>query len=47
VCWQVLDKYKIAESKMRPWIQKKLIGYLGKLVYLTKPRICELVNWFT
>ena len=29
MCWQVLDKYKIAESKMRPWIQKKLIEYLG------------------
>jgi len=30
VNWECLDKYKIAESKMRPWIQKKLIEYLGE-----------------
>ena len=28
--WDTLDKYKIAEQKMRPWIQKKLIEYLGE-----------------
>jgi len=28
--WDASDKYKIAESKMRPWIQKKLIEYLGE-----------------
>merc|ERR1712216_75080 len=30
VNWDTLDKYKIAETKMRPWIQKKLIEYLGE-----------------
>ena len=31
VNWDTLDKYKIAETKMRPWIQKKLIEYLGEV----------------
>lgn len=28
--WQVLDDNDVADEKMKPWVQKKLIEYLGE-----------------
>ena len=28
--WQVVEKHNIIQSKMRPWIVKKIIEYLGE-----------------